>query len=342
MSDPITLISISKRFDLGISPPDVDDFSLIDISSLAIASAQHVSFLSNKKYLSQAQNSNAGAIISQYPIEGKVCLLSEDPYLTYSEVAQYFHPRACAQGQCIHPSAIIDDSVQLPHNITIEAGVVIGERCVLGEHCVIQANAVLQKYVILKTHTIVSPHVTIHDHCEIGGHSLIGAGTVIGSDGFGYASRKTDKAWSKIPQIGKVIIGDYVEIGSNCSIDRGAIQNTIIEDHVIIDNLVHIAHNVTIGRATAIAGQGGIAGSTSIGENCQFSGQIGITGHINITDEVVIMGKSLVSKSITRPGVYSGLPCQPIDEWRKNTVTNRNIAKHIAYLKKQNTTSHDL
>ena len=194
----------------------------------------------------------------------------------------------------------------LSDNVSIGAGCFIGKNATIGSHSSMWSN------------------VSIYHEVKIGTHCLIQANTVIGSDGFGYAPAKGK--WLKIPQLGSVIIGDHVEVGASTTIDRGALDDTIIEDNVILDNQIQIAHNVIVGAGTAIAGCTVIAGSTTIGKNCTIAGLVGINGHINIADNCMFTGMSMVTKSITKPGVYSsGMPVVANKEWHKMNARVRRL-----------------
>ncbi|MDH5602237.1 MAG: UDP-3-O-(3-hydroxymyristoyl)glucosamine N-acyltransferase, partial [Gammaproteobacteria bacterium] len=215
--------------------------------------------------------------------------------------------------------------------VVIESGVSIGDKVRIGAGCVIQKN------VKIGADTVLTANITVAYACEIGERNLIHPGVVIGADGFGQAM--DNGQWIKVPQLGSVIIGDDVEIGANTTIDRGAIENTIIEDNVKLDNQIQVAHNVRIGAHTAIAGCTAIAGSTKIGKHCRIAGMVGIVGHLEITDNVTVTAKSLVSGSIKKAGVYSaGTPLELNQQWRKNTIRFKHLddmAKRLNKLEKQ-------
>ncbi len=221
-------------------------------------------------------------------------------------------------------TAIIDDSVQLGqqvsvgHNTVIEAGVVLGDGCVVGDNCFIGRN------VKIGRQTKISHRVSIHHECILGDNCIIADGTVIGGQGFGFSFEGGQ--WEAVPQIGRVVISNKVHIGSNVCIDRGAIDDTTIGNNVIIDNLVHIAHNVRIGDGCAFAAEVGIAGSTTIGKHCLFGGQVGIAGHISITDGVQINGGAKILQSITEPGAYAGaFQVMPVTKWNRMALYLRKI-----------------
>ncbi|MFY8272634.1 UDP-3-O-(3-hydroxymyristoyl)glucosamine N-acyltransferase [Pseudoalteromonas sp. SSDWG2] len=304
------------------------------IQTLEKAQGKHISFLANKKYRSQLASTQAGAVMlsaadTQYFDGNK--LVCKDPYVAYAKLAQYLDSTpASASG--IHPSAVISpdakvsDSANIGPMVVIEAGAVVEAHAQIGSHCFIGENA------HIGAHTKLWNHVTVYHEVKIGEHCLVQANTVIGSDGFGYANEHGQ--WVKIPQLGSVIIGDHVEIGASTTIDRGAIDDTLIHSNVIIDNQCQIAHNVEICEGTAIAGCSVIAGSTKIGRYCQIGGLSGITGHVEICDQVVLTGRSMVTSGISEPGIYSsGLPHVSNKEWRRTIAHLRNIGDMSKRLK---------
>jgi len=320
--------------------PDAETFSDIEIEQVAPldeAGPQHITFFNNPKLKSQLANTNAGAILLREPEEGlsSVQLLVQDPYYAYAVVAQLLNPLPAIKPG-IHPKAevnggaMVDPSSQVSAFVTIEKGAQIAAHCVIGEGTFIGRN------VQIGEGCRIGPNVVIHHDCILGERVKIEAGTVIGGDGFGWAPHQG--CWEKIPQIGRVIIGNRVSIGNNVAIDRGALKDTEIGDDCIIDNLVHIAHNVKIGAGTAIAGQVGFAGSATIGQQNIIAGQAGFAGHIETVDGCQFMAKSGVTHSIKQPGSYSGFPAQPTAEWQKNMVRSRQLdkmAKQLKMLQKQ-------
>ncbi|MBS3798663.1 MULTISPECIES: UDP-3-O-(3-hydroxymyristoyl)glucosamine N-acyltransferase [unclassified Pseudoalteromonas] len=299
---------------------------IVGIQTLEKATAAHISFLANKKYRSQLADTQAGAVIlsaadAEHFAGNK--LVCQDPYVAYAKLAQLLDSTpASAVG--IHPSAVIspDAKVSASANIgplvVIEAGAVIGDHAQIGSHCFIG------KDVQIGAHTKLWNNVTVYHQVQLGEHCLVQANTVIGADGFGYANERGQ--WVKIPQIGSVIIGNRVEIGASTTIDRGAIDDTLIHDNVIIDNQCQIAHNVEICEGTAIAGCTVVAGSTKIGRYCQIGGLSAITGHVEICDKVVLTGMNMVTSGISEPGIYSsGLPHSKNKEWRRTIAHLRNI-----------------
>lgn len=305
------------------------------IMTLQNAQSGQISFLDNKRYLKYLSHTQASAVIlrTEYAADSPCdCLITADPYLAFAKVAKLFekpkhtqagiHPTAIIGEQCqIHPSASIGAFCLIGNHASIAEGVVIASACQLGEGISIAANSRLEPNVTLYADTVIGERVIIH------------SGSVLGSDGFGLAKDK--EIWLKIPQLGKVIIGDDVEIGANVSIDRGALEDTVIGKGVKLDNQIQIGHNVHIGSNTAIAGCTGIAGSTHIGKNCMIGGGVCINGHIEITDNVMITGMSSIVHSIHTPGIYSSTQSvQPQREWQKNSARFRQLDKIVKRLKK--------
>jgi len=298
-----------------------------------------ITFVSDKKLLQRLDECNASAIVLPNSFkEGYQgnALFMETPYVGYALLARIFdttpNPQpAIAASAKIHKNATVGQNVTIGNNVVIEEGVVIGD------NCQIMDNVVVGQYSRLGEKTRIYPNATLYHQTELGKRCIIHANTVIGSDGFGNAPYQG--TWIKIPQIGKVIIGDDVEIGASTTIDRGALSDTIIADGVKIDNQCQIAHNVSIGAHTAVAGGSNIAGSTKIGSNCIVGGSVAMNGHITIADNVIITGDSMVMRSITEPGIYSsGVPVQKNKAWRKTTAYTLKIDdlfKRVKALEKQ-------
>lgn len=314
------------------------DCCISGINSIEQAQIGEISFIVNQKYADKLSQTAASAVILKPELAQATdipLLICKDPYLAYAKISQLFEKRP-QQAQGIHPSAVVFATADVHSTACIGANAVISEGAIIGAHTVIESGVYIGDEVIIGKNTHIQANVSIHYACEIGDEVLIQSGSVIGTDGFGYAPK--ENGWEKIAQIGRVIIGNRVEIGANCCIDRGALQDTIIADDVIIDNLVQIAHNVEIKQATAIASCVGIAGSTQIGKGCTIGGQAGINGHIEIADNVHLSGMAMVTNSIKESGQYaSGLPLMPQKSWRKAVVYLRKIeslAKRIKDLEK--------
>ncbi|MDD4964022.1 MAG: UDP-3-O-(3-hydroxymyristoyl)glucosamine N-acyltransferase [Gallionella sp.] len=304
------------------------------VATLEKAQAQHISFLTNRKYQSQLASTQAGALIlgaADADASDKPRIISDNPYAYFARVSALLNPLP-QPAMSIHPAAHVDPTAQIADTASIaatsvvEAGAVIGAHTVIGEGCYIGANVVIGENVRLY------PRVVVYHDCVIGDRLIAHSGVVIGADGFGIAM--DEGRWLKIPQIGRVVIANDVEIGANTTIDRGALDDTVIEEGVKLDNQIQIAHNVRIGAHTAIAGCVGIAGSATIGKYCRIGGSAGILGHLQIADHVEIAAFSLIGKSIKSAGSYAAIyPFSTSDEWRKNAVHLRHLDELVKRIK---------
>ncbi|MDA9557217.1 UDP-3-O-(3-hydroxymyristoyl)glucosamine N-acyltransferase [Vibrio sp.] len=277
-----------------------------------------ITFLSNPKYAKHLADCQATAVMVK-PAQADLCpknaLVVDDPYVAFAKVTQALDTTPAAASD-IAASAVISNEATLGENISIGANAVIESGVTLGDNVVIGAGCFIGKDVSIAANTQLWSNISIYHRVVIGESCLIQANTVIGADGFGYANDKGE--WIKIPQLGTVRIGNRVEIGACTTIDRGALDDTVIEDNVILDNQLQIAHNVHIGYGSALAGGTVIAGSTTIGKYCIIGGASVINGHIDIADGVTITGMGMVMRSIEEKGVYSsGIPLQTNREWRK-------------------------
>lgn len=314
-----------------------DNYEIEQVAGLLEAEKKHLSFFNDPKRLTELKQTDAGIVVlnKEFVNESNCTLICvQDPYVAYAIIAQYLNPTTVKAG--IACSAVIASSASILKSCQIAENVVIGENVILGENCFIAAGSVIKKDCVLGKNIAVASNVTIERNCLIGDDTSIEAGTVIGGQGFGFANNKGK--WLRIPQVGRVIIGSNVWIGNNCAIDRGTINDTIIEDNCIIDNLVHIAHNVQIGYGSAIAGQVGFAGSSQIGKYNIFAGQVGITGHIETADNCLFGAKAGVTHSIKSSGSYSGFPAIETANWQKTTVRIKTLdktAKKIKELEKR-------
>lgn len=279
--ESITLERLSEL--IGGIPLGSLDLELSNLQDSKDCNEQSICFIKSKKFI-DTLSSSAGAVITTQEIADQLTnyknfIIVKDPYLAYADASKVFYQKYKIENDAKDP--------------------VFGENVLIGKNSVINSNCRIGNNVIIYDNVSIYPRTTIGDN------SIIHSGTVIGSDGFGYA--QSSDGWNKIEHLGGVIIGKNVEIGAKSAIDRGALGDTVIEDGVKIDNHVHVAHNSYIGENTAIAGQSGMAGSVKIGKNCQIAGHVGIVGHIEIADNVIIMAKTLVTKSIKEAGVYSGV-----------------------------------
>ncbi|HYL04294.1 MAG TPA: UDP-3-O-(3-hydroxymyristoyl)glucosamine N-acyltransferase [Steroidobacteraceae bacterium] len=288
------------------------------VATLANADEHALAFLANPRYRPQLAATRAAAVVLGAEAAADCptrVLLAENPYATYARIAAVLHP-APAPAPGIHPTALVAPSARIAPSAQVGAFSCIGEHAVVGERCLIGPQCVLEERVSLAPDVRLAARVTLCRGVEIGARSVLQPGVVIGGDGFGYAPERG--TWLKVPQLGTVRIGADVEIGANTTIDRGAIEDTVIEDGVKLDNLIQIGHNVRIGAHSALAACTGISGSTTIGKRCMIGGACGFAGHISIADDVVVTGRSAVSHSITRAGVYSStLPVEEAHAWRR-------------------------
>ena len=252
-------------------------------------------------------------------------LLADNPYLAYARIAQFLYPDPPFEPG-VHPSAVVAPGVRLPASARIEALAVVDADVEIGERVVVGAGSVIERGCRLGADTRLAPRVTLYAGVSVGARCLLHAGAVIGADGFGFAP-ENDGAWVKIPQIGSVRIGDDVEIGANTTVDRGAIEDTVLEDGVKLDNQIQIGHNCVIGAHTAVAGCTGISGTSIIGKRCRIGGGVGVAGQLSIADDVVLTGYSLVTSSITEAGSYSsGMPALETRRWRRAVASLRRLA----------------
>ncbi|MEY4475907.1 MAG: UDP-3-o-[3-hydroxymyristoyl] glucosamine N-acyltransferase [Pseudomonadota bacterium] len=302
------------------------DIVITGIASMHSAEPSHITFLSNSRYREQLATCNAGAVVltqADLPFCKAASLVVKNPYFTYARMAQIMDTtpqpaQDIAPSAVISPQAILGGRVSIGANAVIESGVVLGDNVVIGAGCFIGKNT------HIGADSRLWANVSIYHEVTIGKSCLIQSGTVIGADGFGYANDRGN--WIKIPQLGSVHIGDRVEIGACTTIDRGALDDTIIGNGVIIDNQCQIAHNVVIGDNTAVAGGVIMAGSLKIGRYCMIGGASVINGHMEICDKVTITGMGMVMRPITEPGLYSsGIPLQPNKAWRKTAALMMNI-----------------
>jgi UDP-3-O-[3-hydroxymyristoyl] glucosamine N-acyltransferase len=309
--------------------PNIEIFGIAPLDG---ANASHITFLSNPKLRAQVARTKAAAVIMGATDSTSIGnayngarIVTGNPYAYFAKVAQWFAAQQAAPIKPgIHPSAWVDPAAHVassacigPH-VTIEAGAVIADGCVIG------AGSFIGTAARVGEATHFAAGVTFHSRCEIGRCGIVHSGAVIGADGFGFANE--DGAWVKIPQTGRVMIGNDVEIGANTTIDRGALADTVLEDGVKLDNQIQIAHNCHIGAHTAMAGCVGVAGSAKIGKYCTFGGAAMVLGHLTIVDHVHISSGSMVSRSILEAGQYTGFyPLAKNAEWEKSAAIVRNL-----------------
>jgi UDP-3-O-[3-hydroxymyristoyl] glucosamine N-acyltransferase len=291
------------------------------LASLSAAGPDHLAFLSNQKYLSQLADTRAGAVVLQAKFAERCpvdCLIAEHPYVAFARLTRLFD-RAPDVGAGIHASAVVDPQAQVDASASVGPNAVVEAGAVIGANAILGAGVYVGHGSQIGARSRVYPNAAIYHDVQIGTDCTIHSQAVLGADGFGFAPGP--EGWEKIHQLGGVRVGDRVEIGACTTIDRGALEHTIIEDGAIIDNLVQIAHNCHIGKNTAIAGCTGLAGSTIIGANCTLAGGVGVVGHVEICDNVHVTGMTMVTKSITEAGSYSsGTPMQATRDWKRNAV----------------------
>lgn len=321
-----TLGSIVERF--GGELVGDADIVVRQVAPLSSALPSQISFLSNPKYRRQLQNCRAGAVIMGFAERDATSLpriLCDNPYAYFAKVSALLNPRH-VEAPGIHSTAIVGQTASIPASATIGAYVVVGEGVKIGEHAVIGAGCHLGAGVEVGDDSLFYPQVVVYHGCVIGKRAILHSGAVIGADGFGIAME--NERWIKVPQIGRVVIGDDVEIGANTTVDRGAMDDTIIEDGVKLDNQIQVAHNVHIGAHSAIAGCVGIAGSAKFGKHCTVGGSGMILGHLEIADRVNISAGTLVTKSIAKEGTYTSvMPFSLHQDWLKNASHLRHLDK---------------
>lgn len=317
-----------------------DDATVVKkVATLENASSGDITFLANPKYKKHLEQCQASAVI----IDPKAldawsdnALVMDNPYMGFAIVAQTLDTTP-KQRAGIHPSAVIADDVEIPASTSIAANVVIESGAMIGENVQIGAGCYVGQGTIIGNNSRLWPNVTVYHGVTIGNDCAVHSQTVIGADGFGYAPQKVEgnQHWHKIPQLGGVVIGDGTEIGASTTIDRGAIEDTVIGKGVILDNQIQIAHNVQVGDYTVIAGSSGVAGSTKIGRNVTIGGNCSIAGHLNIADGVFLTGRAFVIADIKEPGVYSsGMPISTNKEWRNNTARYRKLTDLFSRVKR--------
>jgi len=321
-----TLSEIAKHID-GVVHGD-EQYEVTSIGTLQNSHSKQLSFLSNKKYKRYLTDTGAGAVIVSNDMASFVvsnAIVVDDPYVAYAKAASFLNPRP-EKLSGIHSSASVADDSSIHPTASIGAQVVIGSGVIIAENVVIGPGCVILDKVTVGESTRLIANITLCEAVKVGKRVIIHPGVVIGADGFGIANDKGK--WINVPQIGSVQIGDDVDIGANTTIDRGAIDDTIIGDGVKLDNQIQVGHNTTIGTNTVIAGCVGIAGSTTIGKNCIIGGGAGLGGHLELVDGVMLTGMTMVTKSIKQAGSYSsGIPAEETHHWHKNVIRYRQMDK---------------
>jgi len=316
------------------------------VAKIEEAGPSDLTFLANPRYLPYVKRTGASAILvartfdlaSASAPSTLAFIKVDDPYLAFLHVLKRLTPSVDPFARGIHPTAVISPTATLGSNVSVGAYAVIGEGTRIGDNTRIAEACVIGSMAEVGSDCRLYPHVTVYHQCRLGNRVTVHAGTVIGSDGFGFAPKK-DGTYEKIPQLGIVVIEDDVEIGSNCSIDRATIGETLIKKGVKLDNLIQVAHNVVIGENTVIAAQTGLSGSTKVGKNVMVAGQVGFAGHLEIADRSVIMAQSGVPSSITEPGkTWFGYPARERGRAFRIEAVIRSLpelAKDVASLKQR-------
>lgn len=306
------------------------DLLIRRLAPLASAGPDELAFIAQARYASQLQTTRAGALIvppslKETAAQRGACIVTDDPYLYFARLTQWWKREHAAPASAgvdplasVHPTARVAEGVSIGPFAVVGAGASIGPGARIGAHCVVGTEA------SIGAETCLHPRVTLGDRCVLGARCVVHSGVVVGADGFGFAPHQGQ--WVKIEQLGAVRIGDDVDIGANTCIDRGALDDTVIEDGVKLDNLIQIGHNVRVGQHSALAGCVGVAGSATIGAHCTIGGGAVVLGHLALADHVNISAASVVTRSITQPGHYSGL--FPIDDnaaWEKNAASLKQL-----------------
>lgn len=333
---PFSLAEIAQLTGASLSEGANPEHLMRDVAPLDIATREDISFLDNPKYLTQFESTQAGVCLvhpkyAERAPKGVILLLSNDPYRAYAETAQHFYPATSSSGERAK-SASIDKTATIGADTEIGPGACIGAHVIIGQHCVIGPNAVIANGVTIGDNTRIGANATIQ-YALIGNHVLIHPGVNIGQDGFGFA--RGPKGHMKVPQLGRVLIEDDVEIGAGTCIDRGAGPDTRIGKGAKIDNLVQIGHNVKIGSHAVIVSQVGISGSSEIGDGAVLAGQVGVAGHVKIGARATLIAKSGVTNDIPAGETYGGFPAISATQWR------RQVAALSRLIKKKKDTSHE-
>lgn len=326
---PFLLSQLAGITGASLADPAHASRSIADVAPLDRANETDVSFFDNAKYIEQFEASTAGACFirpkhAERAPKGMALLISDDPYRSYALAAQHFYPFAPKAGD-ISPHAIIEPSARIGRSTSIAAGAYIGRNAEIGDNCVIGANAVIGSGVTIGDHSSIGAVSTL-SHCYIGSHVIIHRGVHIGQDGFGFALGREGHV--KVPQLGRVIVEDNVEIGSGTTIDRGTGPDTLIGEGSKIDNLVQIGHNVQIGRRAVVVAQTGISGSTRIGDGAVLGGQAGIAGHLKIGAGARVAAKAGVMNDIPTGASVGGSPAIGIKDWHRQTIALSRLIKN--------------
>jgi len=332
----LSLSELCERFGCVVFAPQQSMVvgPLTGIAPLSSATQEQISFLANERYLDDAITTQAGAVLCNASCAERLfghtrslLLVCRDPYVTFARVSQFFFkPQHGFSG--VSPHAFIDSSARIDPSATLFPFVYVGPGAVVGPRSVLYPGVFVGGASEVGADCIIYPNAVVREGCRLGERCILNPGAVIGGDGFGFAPTGDENV--KIPQVGGVDIGADVEVGSNASVDRGALLNTVIGEQSKIDSLVQIGHNVKIGRACFIAGQTGVAGSTEIGHRVTLAGQVGVAGHLKIADKVTVLAQTGVSQSLNEPGVYVGFPARLNREFlRREAILDRVVSERL-------------
>lgn len=328
----LSVQEIVQRFRCECFNPNPEKQDLfLGVMSLERAENNHISFLANARYLKDALRSRAGAIVCESSVAEQIAketsakvFVSKEPYAVFARISQFFfeqkHPF-----KGISPLSYISEDAEVDPSAHIAPFVFIAPKAKIGKNTVVYPNAFVGESTVIGDDCILYPSVVVREGCKVGNRCILNPGCVIGGDGFGFAPSGMENI--KIPQIGGVVIGDDVEIGSNSSLDRATTGNTEIGDQSKLDSLVLIAHNVKVGKACFLAGFAGVAGSSTIGNRVMFGGQATVSGHVKVTDNVMLCAKSGVTKDLDESGTYNGVPAVPNAQYLKEQAWVRRGAK---------------
>lgn len=337
----VTLTDLAKKFNLDYQGKG--DVELHKVATLASAGKGDISFLSNPAYQKELARCQADVVIIHPSAASQFSgskIISEQPYVTFAKVASYFANQHKPPVSGIHPQASIDPTANIAEAVSIGAFSVIGPEVTIGEGSRIGSRVTLETRSKIGAHCELRSGVVIETDCQLGDRVTLHAGVVIGADGFGLA--RDNDSWLKIPQTGRVIIGDDCSIGANTTVDRGALEDTVLEADVHLDNQIQVGHNVRIGAHTVIAGCAAIAGSARIGQNCLIGGGAGVVGHISICDGVTIQAMALVTRDIKKTGIYGSVaPLQDSKNWRKTAVRIKQLDDLARRIQKLERTQDD-
>jgi len=333
----IKLAELAVRY--GCEVRGNPDTEVNRVGTLQGAAAGCIAFLANTGYRKYLGDTKASAVILSEKLANECptdCLIADDPYLVYARVAADLYPQHEVKPG-VHPSAVIGGNSTVPASCELAPGVVIGANVTLGENVSVGPNTVIGDYVSVGADTRFAANVSVYAHSVIGERCILHSGAVVGADGFGIA--QSSQGWIKVPQLGRAVLGNDVELGALSSVDRGAIEDTLIGNGVKLDNLVQIGHNVVVGDHTVMASQAGVSGSTKVGARCVIGGKSGIAGHLDIADDVYLLGAAHVSKSITKPGMYSSVvTVEEVGVWRRIAARIKSLdklAKRLAVVEKK-------